>query len=481
MATLATPEARGQQSDTACALEVRAPGVRTRATLLPEGGYRIDAPGPVEAICGSTRVRADSGTYYMSRGEIHLFGNVRYRDPGQTLDADRAVYYTEEERVHAQGNVRLIDRAGGSTLTGPVLHYYPRTETRAVERAFAPNRPHLTFYPEGSGTGAVAFDIDADRLHLYGDSALAGSGDVVAVREDLTARGDSLDISLSDERLWLLGTPSIEAGGTILRGDTILGILRDDRIEQLRAWLHGSAIGDGLSLRADRLRLLLEEDRIVRIVASMDPRAPESGPDGTQGEVVRADTGIAKARSESDEYVLTADSIDIERPGGQLDRLIAVGGARAVATEPAVPEDTLFGRDWIVGDTITGHFEPAQPDSSVRSGAPANGREEVELRRLVASGNARALYHIQEEQPDAGEAERPGLNYVIGRIVILTVEGGQAREARVIGPGTGLYLEPLPGPVPADTTSSSDSTAVTVPDPNLVPDSTATPSTEREG
>jgi hypothetical protein len=54
------------------------------------------------------------------------------------------------------------------------------------------------------------------------------------------------------------------------------------------------------------------------------------------------------------------------------------------------------------------------------------------------------LYHLREEAPSDQRREPPGVNYVIGRIVTIWLEDGEVREARVVGPSTGVYLEPLP-------------------------------------
>lgn len=420
----------------------------------------MEIPGALEAVCGESRVRADSGIYYMNREEVYLYGNVRYRDEGQRLESDRAVYYAQEERVRAEGNVRLTDRRDESRLTGPILHYYPKTENRVRERIYAPDRPHLTFYPgEGEPGDREPFDVDADRVHLYGDSAFAGAGRVVAVRGEMTARSDSMDLDLSVGELWLFGAPSVEAQGTTLEGDTILGLLDGNRLHEVQAWPRGRAFGEAISLRADRLRLLLEEEQIVRVVASMEPdtasrdtAVPTAAADTTRANGIAP--GRRQARSESEDYVLVADSIDLLRPDGRLERLIAVGEARAEAVEAAVPGDTLYGRDWIVGDTITGFFVVS--DSTVG----AADEVEPELQRLVASGNARALYHLRGEADGPGSDDEPaGLNYVIGRVVTIWLDDGEAREARVIGPGTGVYLEPIRGTAPQDTATARRDTS----------------------
>jgi lipopolysaccharide export system protein LptA len=429
------------QQDERCQLEAQALTSVGHFVRTAEGDVRWDVGGGVEATCGTKWLRADSASYYEARGELYLFGNVEYRDEGRRLEAERATYYEDERWVRSEGNVRFTDADGRSTLTGPVLHYYPRTEERSVERIFAPDRPHLTFYADtSSGPDAAPFDVDADRLHIYGDSVVAGAGRVVAVRGELTANADSMDLDLGRDELWLLGEPLVRADDMVLEGDSIRILLEEGEVREIEAWPDGSARGRELKLSAPALHLYVESGEIGRVVASA------GDPDRT-GAVDSAGRP-AWARSESRDYVLTADSIDIRRPGGRLEQVIAVGRARARTVQAVVPGDSVLGSDWLEGDTVIGYF--TQPDTAAAGG-------EAELTRLIAAGNARALYHLREEGEGGQKAgtDHPAVNYVIGSVIILRLEGGNVREAQVIGPGTGLYLEPLAQPPAGDTSMAA--------------------------
>ncbi|UCC72693.1 MAG: hypothetical protein JSV86_20435 [Gemmatimonadota bacterium] len=434
----------GQQRQTGCDLQVEtAPGAMSRMTQLADGETRSDVWGGVEATCGSKWLRADSASFYDQRGVLYLFENVEYRDEGRALVAERATYYQDEDWVRAEGNVVLSDTLGGSTLVGPVLEYYPMSAGRPQERMFAPGRPHLTFYREdAAGEEETPFEVDADRVHIYGDSAIAGAGRVVAVRGDLNAFGDSMDLDLGSDVLWLLGEPRVEAGETVLEGDSVLIRLEEGRVREIEAWPNASAVGSELSLAAPLLRMFVDSEEISRAVASAGDPERTGAVDSAGRE--------PWARSMSRDYTLTADSIDIHRPGGQLERLIAVNGARAATTERLLPAGELLGTDWLEGETITGYFAP--PDST------GGGEQEIELTRLEASGSARALYHIYEEREESEAPTLPGVNYVIGNMVTLFLEEGEVREARVVGPSTGVYLEPLPIATDGDSaTAAADS------------------------
>ncbi len=445
---LAPQQARQQES---CDLEVLATqGSTGRRTLLAEGGFRDDIGGGVEATCGEKWMRADSVSSYQARGVTYLFGNVQYRDPGRSVKAERATYYQMEDWVRAEGNVEVTDQAGRSRLTAPALDYYPPNSTRETERIVAHYRPHLTFFADSAG-GAPAepFEVDAERMHIYGDTLIAGQGEVVATRGGLVAYADSMDLNLARGELWLLGeAPNVEANATQLEGDSILVLMAGDQVREIQSWPNASARGQELQLEAPMLRLLIEGNEIARAVASAGDSA-RTGASRTQG-------AVPWARSVSEDYALTADSIDILRPGGRLERVIAVGRARANTLTAVIPSDSLLGNDWLVGDTITGHF--AAVDTSLAPGG------EPELERLVATGNARALYHILDDAGQAGTSERPAVNYVIGRVVTLALAAGEVRSAQVVGPSTGVYLEPLPRGIEPDTATVPPDTSGAVAD-----------------
>ena len=186
-----------QQEET-CTLDIMTtPGQRTQSSTTPEGGTKFDVGGGVEATCGTKWLRADSASYIPDRGVLYLIGNMKYTDVGRELNADRATYYEREGWVHCEGNVVLTDAGGRSTLSGPLLDFFPANAFVPMDRIFADQRPHLTFYADTMpGPDSAPFDVDADRMHIYGDSLIATAGEVVAIRGDLTAHSDSMDLAM---------------------------------------------------------------------------------------------------------------------------------------------------------------------------------------------------------------------------------------------------------------------------------------------
>lgn len=442
-AALMAPQTQQRAS---CEWEVRAttPGAVGHLVRPSEGDAHFVVGGGVEATCGDKWVRADSASYYEKRGELYLFGNVRYRGEGRNLTADRATYYEVGDWVRSQGNVKLSDSDGRSTLTGSVLDFFPANPTRASDRIFARNRPHMTFYPDSTGA-TEPFDVDADRIHIYGDSLIAAAGRVESVRGELNAFGDSMHLDLSRDELWLLREPRVEAKDLVLEGDSIRVELEENRVREIHAWPNGSARGEELSLTAPYLRLFVEGEAVSRAVAS-------AGDPSRTGAVDRGERS-PWARSESQDFALSADSIDILRPGGRVDRVIAVDRASAVSLEPVEADSGPLAHDWLEGDTIIGFF--------TRSDSTPESTQEAQLTRLVATGQARALYHVRKREGESGTNHQP-VNYVIGRQVTLWLEEDEVREAEVLV-GTGVYLEPAPQRAQADSARAAADSAAPVP------------------
>jgi lipopolysaccharide export system protein LptA len=414
-AGLACAAPAAAQAPEGCALQVvTAPGTRSHYTQMTDGTARLEVGGGVEARCGPTWMRADSASYAQGPEILWLFGRVEIRDTVRTLHADRVTWYAKEERMRAEGRVRVVARTTGSTLDGSVLDYWPATERRAEERMLAPNRPHLTLRPDPDAAERRPLEVDGDRVHVYGERRVAVAGRATAVREGLAARADSIHLALDRDEIWMFGDPAVVVEGTTLAGDTIRAELRERRVERVEAWPRG--------------------------------------------------------RARSQDYALRADSIDVRLPGQQLREVVAVGNAVAEAYTALAARDETSPADWVAGDTIVATFEPAAtaPDAAASADAAAGdgaaARDRVELRQLVASGDARALYHMESRR--AGDL-LPAINYVRGRRVLVWFERGEVREGRVEGPTVGVYAEP--GAPAGEAGEARDTTPTPAPPPRERP------------
>lgn len=397
-----------QERPQGCVLQVvTSPGSRSRYTEVSPGTGQLDVGGGLEATCGSAWMRADSASYLQGSEILRLVGGVRYRDTARTLEADRLTYYGHEERMIAEGRVTLTAQASGSTLKGTVVHYEPRTADRAYERIFAPRRPHLTVRPDTGTRDREPLEAEGERVYILGDSVVALAGEARAWRSDFTASADTMQMDLDVGEIRLLGSPEVVSEGTTLVGDTVQAEMRDREIERAQAWPRG--------------------------------------------------------RATSESYLLSADSIDTRFIERRLREVIAVRGARGEMHSSLARRDSVTPLDWVAGDTIVARFEPESPPSGARAEPgdnPGNAQgstgANVELRELVAYGEARALYHVQDRQrPD----RPPAVNYVRGARIRILVTAGEVTEAKVEGPSVGVYIEPQTAPsaranpaVPRDTT-----------------------------
>jgi hypothetical protein len=171
-------------------------------------------------------------------------------------------------------------------------------------------------------------------------------------------------------------------------------------------------------------------------------------------------------------FEIVADSLDVVAPGGTLETLHAVGGARGVSRPASVPatgepedpelagalaghgiDPSILENDWIEGDTIVATFAPVAPTETADVGPPGEGSAYV-LERLVAIGNSRSMYRSPQEPtatpndmpPLRPERSRWTISYVVANRITLTLSSGRVERAEAVGAVVGGYLDPLPEP-----------------------------------
>lgn len=424
-------------------LPASAAGQGTACTLADSRGFTRIATGggsivyiqrPVIRCDDGTRIRADSAVIFTASNFTQLFRDVFYEDSVRTLAADTAQYFTRQGRLQAQGSVRITDKEDGSWITGERLLYLRRGDAREeAQLTVEGGRPHAVLYPRPDpdapqGEPPVPYLLDADRIFTEGQDYFRATGRVEVHREDLEAYGEEMEYDGRAERMVLQPDGRIVSGTYELSGRVVTLRLPGEELEEIVARENAVLIGEDLRLDAELIRLFLEEGALHRLVATRPPeRAPPGGagrpapaPPGGEG---GADRG-PRPRAVAEDFLLTADSIDVLAPGEVLDRLTAVGSARgeSLSRDSLNTEDTppLIRRDWIEGDTILATFvrvDPAAADSLAAEPAPvpegivadppaveadSASEREYALRRLVATGDARSLYRL--EPSDTTEA-----------------------------------------------------------------------------
>ena len=436
-----------------------------RIDRAPEIATFLD---PFEFRCDDgTVLSANQGTLNTTTREMHLIGNVYYKDPTRTLTAQDAVYDNSIGRLYATGNAVFTDETQGMTMSGPELEYFKEMPPgRPQAQVNAGQRPHLTLKPKPKAAepGAAPkndepLEIDGDRMTMVGENDLSVFGNVVIVRPDMRATAGEARYNGATEGLELRQNAQIYNDDYTLRGEVIQARMPGGELEHVESHTHSFLEGKDLTVTAAELQMFFEGGELQRTVA-------RGG-----GE------GIERPLAVSKSFKLQADSLDALMPAQQLEEVIAIGDARGESVDttradttaradstraPAAASATalaLSGNDWIMGDTITGFFAAAPDTAAAKPGKPAKADSTTVLKRILSRGSALSLYRIEQKKPaePAGGAAidssaKKGINFLSGSEIELTFGDGELKVADVRGLEKGLYLDPnqtLESPAPA--------------------------------
>ena len=413
--------AAAAQQGTACDFEGREDRPALVVTL-PSGERNVFTGGGVRVRCPARGItlRADSLELYGQERRIYLLGSVDYHEPRLRLRSDFLTYYIADERVVATGRVNATLPAG-SRLVGPYAEYRRAAPlVRTTSEMTATGRPSVFLVEgpaSGRGSGLARRDttptvVTANTIFVRGDSLIHGSGQVDIRRPDLTAAGDSVFLDSGREFMRLLQSPRIEGRRDRpyrLAGQVIDVHSTNRQLQRVVAKGTGSAVSEDMTLTADTIDLRVADDLLQRAVAW--------GPGG--------------ARAVSPSQTITADSITAVMPDQRVRTVTASRGALAEA-RPDTARVATAETDWRRGDTIVARF-----DTTVAS-APDTARQ-PEIRQLVATGNARSLYHLP---PSDSAVAAPAINYVTGAIITVAFDSMRVVRVTVAGQRLGVYAEP---------------------------------------
>ena len=415
----ATPETRPpEKAGERCILDVD--GDRSQFIKDPiSQKYTTYMGGGVVGRCrgqGIT-ITADSAESYEQSQLYFLIGNVHYREKRVSLDSDRLSYFRAEERLLAEGNVKAVMQ-DSSTMVGPRAEYFRAVRgIRVSPRMFATGRPTLTMYEEDSlkKTRGEPVTLVADNIVGDGDSLYTAWGRVELDRTDLLARGDSMLLDNVRQSSRLMKAPFIESKGKdafTLRGRLIDLFGRTRQVDRIMALDSAVAVSSELTLSSDTIDLRVKENRLQRAYAF--------GPGG--------------ASAVTRERTVLAESLDVWMPEQRLRELHAVGQAYA-ESDPDSTKIVSDERDWLRGDTIVAQFDSLQ--ASDTTSRPT-------IRALVASGAASSFYQLPSNE---GPKDKPGLNYVRGRQIVVDFKERDVQTVTVLDQASGVYLEPQPDSV----------------------------------
>lgn len=414
------------------------PGTRS-ATGRTAGGARVIFVGRPRLACdGGVRINADSMVAFESTGFNQLLGNVDFEDADRRLLARNARYFNRVGRLEADGDVQLTDKASGNVVRGQNLLYLRAGFGRAEEELTVwGGRARALLYPDGApapsratGQERIAlpgegeersalpgnpYDVTADRIFIRGQDEVRATGDVEAVRDSLTALADTLRYDQRRERIILTRDARLDREVYDLYGDEIFVDLPGDTIRRVEARGAGRLLGEDLDLDAPFIRMGFEAGALDGLWAT--PLRPGQELEMMVGLRVLPEEldslDLRRPRGVSSTFEIEADSLEVVAPGEVLERMNAVGTARAVSSArdslntPETPE--LIRHDWMEGDTVVALFARQTGDGGAEAGGagePGQGGAGSDstayvLERLEARGNAASLYRLDADSAAA--------------------------------------------------------------------------------
>lgn len=382
---------------------------------LPSGQRNNFLGGNVVARCPAQGLvlRSDSLEAYGDDGRIVFIGHVDYREPRLKLRSDYLTYFQREERILATQNV-VATLPSGTTLTGPQVEFFRAIAgVRPQQSATAIGRPTINLVEKDSlGRPQPPVKITANTVYLQGDSIVSAVGQVVVVRPELTAVGDSLYADGGSGLLRMMRQPRIT--GTkgrpfTLVGETIDLTTKERKLDRVLARNAAQAHSEDLDLKSDTIDLRVANDLLQQAIV----------------------WGKSRAHATSPTQSIVADSINVIMPAQHVRELHALRGAVA----EAMPDTTKYKtkeKDRLTGDTIVAYFDSVPPKDTTTK---------PQIRLTVATGHATSLQHLA---PQDTSLCVPAISYVTGRLITAHFDSAQVTTVEITDKegATGVLLQP---------------------------------------
>jgi hypothetical protein len=305
----------------------------------------------------------------------------------------------------------------GSNLKGNNLEFWRAIPNVRQQRGVSVARPTITIIEkDAEGKVQPPVTVTGNTVWLVGDSTVASSGEVVVIRPELTASGDSLFLDGGSGLLRMMRSPRVlgtRGRPFTMVGETIDVLSRQRRLDRVLAKSKAEATSQDLNLKSDTIDLRITNDVLQRAIA----------------------WGTSRARAVSPARNLVADSIDVLMPNQRLREMHAVRGAVAEGAADTTRFRTTEN-DRLMGDTIIAYFDTtAAPVGDTTSKA--------KIERLVSLGSASSLQHLP---PRDTTLRTPAVVYVTGTAITVTFDSSAVQRVRVQNQelASGIYLEPGP-------------------------------------
>jgi hypothetical protein len=175
-------------------------------------------------------------------------------------------------------------------------------------------------------------------------------------------------------------------------------------------------VAKNIDVTSPRMRVTFDNGDVQRLIA-------------VGGKLANA---AAQAKAVSEDFTLTADSIDARTPNQKLDTVTAVGSAFA----QRAPNDTadaklpeLIKQDWVRGENIVATFEDADTARV--------------LKRIVAKGGpASSTYRLREADKTNPKSTKLSINYLTAQTIDVRFKKGEVDKVSAKGQIRGMYLQP---------------------------------------
>jgi lipopolysaccharide export system protein LptA len=496
-----------------------------RPFAAPDGTRIVYVVRPVLRCNDGAEIRADSAVMWESSSYSQFFRNVFMRDGTRVLQADTANYQDRFGMLNAQGHVRVNDSSDGTNMTGDRLNYLRANPQRSEDvLTMEGGTPTARFTPKAvTDSAGVPTSAEPPRpveltgrwIRLTGSSLVQARGLAHLKQDSLDAYGDSLAYDQSQGVLSLFRnarilSPQAEGDTMDLRGDTIIMRMPNGDLEQLDSSGRARLLGASVKILGPVIKLFFEEGEVARVVSTIGTSEAVAATDSIgliSPSIPIPGMVVDPTRPEvtSENYEITGDSVEVLTPGGQVSNVFSAGDGRAVSTardsinSPDTPEILL--NDWIEGDSIRAFFEPASgqvdteaspsTDSLVATSEDSIAGDQVmQIRRLVATGNARSLSRFQPDSVRTTPGDTMGtlnVNYVSGTEIRIFLVDGEVDDMEV-DEADGLFLQPTAGArvmgdsttVPPDTLRPDTVPRSPSPPDPIRPDTTVLPDTTRQ-
>jgi len=393
------------------------PNTTLTTIQLPSKQYNSFLGNGVVARCPSQKIvlKSDSLEAYGDEGRFYFVGHVDYKEPRLTLKADFLTYFQRDERLLAFSNVDAT-LPSGSKLKGSSLEFFRAVpKIRPKQSGVSIGRPTISIIekdPQGKPQPPVT--VTGNTVWMVGDSVVSSSGEVVVVRPELTATGDSLYLDSGSGILRLMRKPKMT--GTkgrpfTLVGETIDLLSKRRKLERVLSKNAAEATSEDLNLKSDTIDMRVTDDLLQRATA----------------------WGKGRAHAASPQQTIVADSIDVIMPKQRVREMHALRGAVAEGTPDTVKTHASpTQKDRLMGDTIIAYFDSIPANDTV---------SKPRIRKLVAIGHASSLQHLP---PRDSSLRKPDINYVCGKQITVTFDSAKVNDVKVVDsdpPCGGMYLE----------------------------------------